>query len=211
MIIIGGGRVGRAAGRTLGEAGLDHRIVEQQAERVRDPELYVVGDAADIKVLEQAGIHRSPSVMITTHDDDVNVYLTIYCRRLRPDIQIIARARLDRNVSTLHRAGADSVLSYASTGADAIWNVVSADNTLQLAEGLDVFRVPVPSELVGRTLQQSQIRESTGCTVVAIAGGERFQSNPDVAVPLPAGADLVLIGDSESEHRFLSRYRSAPR
>ncbi len=96
VIIIGGGRVGRAAGRTLGEAGLDHRIVEQQAERVRDPELYVVGDAADIKVLEQAGIHRSPSVMITTHDDDVNVYLTIYCRRLRPDIQIIARARLDR-------------------------------------------------------------------------------------------------------------------
>lgn len=207
VIIIGGGRVGRAAARTLEAAGLDHRIVEQQAERVRDAHRYIVGDAAELQVLEQAGIRASPSAIITTHDDDVNVYLTIYCRRLRPDMQIIARARLDRNVSTLHRAGADAVLSYASTGATAIWNVLSADNTLQLAEGLEVFRVPVPAELVGRTLDQSDVRESTGCTVVAIADGDRFESNPDAELPLPAGTDLVLIGDSDSEHRFLTRYR----
>lgn len=208
VIIVGGGRVGRAAARTLEAAGLDYRIVEQQGERVRDPHRYIVGDAADLQVLERAGIHTSPSAIITTHDDDVNVYLTIYCRRLRPDMQIIARARLDRNVSTLHRAGADAVLSYASTGATAIWNVLSADNTLQLAEGLDVFRVPVPAGLVGRTLAKSDIRESTGCTVVAIANGDRFESNPDARLPLPAGSDLVLIGDSHSEHRFLTRYRT---
>jgi voltage-gated potassium channel len=209
VIVIGGGRVGRAAARTLAEAGLDYRIVEQRPERVRDPDHYVVGDAADLHVLQEAGLDESPSAIITTHDDDVNVYLTIYCRRLRPDMQIIARARLDRNVSTLHRAGADAVLSYASTGATAIWNVLSADNTLQLAEGLDVFRVPVPAELAGRSLERSGIRESTGCTVVAIAKGDCFESNPDPRAPLEAGGDIVLIGDSESEHRFLSRYRAS--
>jgi len=208
VIIIGGGRVGRAAGRRLAAAGLDHRIVEQNPERVRDPSRYVVGDAADLRVLEEAEIHASPSVIVTTHDDDVNVYLTIYCRRLRPDIQIIARSRLDRNVSTLHRAGADSVLSYASTGANAIWNVLSPDDTLQLAEGLDVFRVPVPAELVGRTLEESAIRRTTGCTVVATADGDHFTPNPDAHVPLRAGSDLVLIGDGESGRRFLTRYRA---
>jgi voltage-gated potassium channel len=207
VIIIGGGRVGRAAGRTLETAGLDHLIIEQQAERVRDPDRYVVGDAAELEVLERAGIHEAPATIITTHDDDVNVYLTIYCRRLRPNMQIIGRARLDRNVSTLHRAGADAVLSYASTGANAIWNVLSADNTLQLAEGLDVFRIPVPAELAGRSLVDARIRETTGCTVVAVAKGDRLESNPDARQPLPAGSELVLIGDSESEHRFLSRYR----
>jgi len=110
-------------------------------------------------------------------------------------------------VTTLHRAGADAVLSYASTGANAIWNVLSSDNTVQIAEGLDVFRVPVPPELAGRTLEKSNIRETTGCTVVAVAEGERFRSNPDPRAPLPPDAELVLIGDSESEHRFLSRYR----
>lgn len=206
VIVIGGGRVGRAAARSMATAGLDHRIVELQPDRAVDPERYVIGDAADIEVLERAGIHRTPSVVITTHDDDVNIYLTIYCRRLRPDVQIIARARLDRNVTTLHRAGADAVLSYASTGANAIWNVLSGDSTLQLAEGLDVFRVPVPQQLAGRTLQESRIRETTGCTVVATADGDRYESNPDAQAPLPADVDLVLIGDSESEDRFLSRY-----
>lgn len=210
VIIVGGGRVGRAAARHLTAAGLDYRLVEQQAERIRDQERYVLGDAADLDVLERAGIKDTASVLITTHDDDVNVYLTIYCRRLRPDVQIIARARLDRNVSTLHRAGADAVLSYASTGATAMWNVLSHHDTLQIAEGLEVFRVPVPDELAGRTIQQSGIRESTGCTVVAIAFDDQLESNPDAQVPLPEGGELVLIGDADSEHRFLSRYRSGP-
>ena len=208
VLIIGGGRVGRAAAANLAAAGVDYRIVEQRPERVRDPQRYVVGDAADLHVLEEAGIRETSSVLITTHDDDVNVYLTIYCRRLRPDVQIIARARLDRNVSTLHRAGADAVLSYASTGATAIWNGLSHDNTLQVAEGLDVFRVPVPQALAGKTLQQAQIRETTGCTVVAMAVGGRLESNPDAHAPLPEQADLVLIGDADSENRFLERYRS---
>jgi Trk K+ transport system NAD-binding subunit len=210
VVIIGGGRVGRAAAANLAAAGLDYRIVEQQPERIREPDRYVLGDAAELSVLEAAGLREASSVMITTHDDDVNVYLTIYCRRLRPDVQLIARARLDRNVSTLHRAGADAVLSYASTGATAVWNVLSHDNTLQIAEGLDVFRVPLPHELVGRSIRDAQIRESTGCTVVAVATDGRLESNPDPNAPMRAGTDLVLIGDADSEHRFLRRYRSTP-
>ena len=207
VVIIGGGRVGRAAGRTLLAAGVPYRIVEQQADRVRDPATYVLGDAAERAVLEEAGIDDARSVIITTHDDDVNVYLTIYCRRLRQSIQIIARARLERNISTLHRAGADAVLAYSSTGANAIWNVLSSDDTLQLAEGLDVFRVPVPARLAGRTLEQADLRAATGCTVVAIVADGRYEVNPDSQRPLPYDGELVLIGDESAEHGFLSRYQ----
>lgn len=210
-IVIGGGRVGRAVARNLRGMGVPSRIIEKQPERIRDAADYVEGDAADIAVLREAGIEDAPAVVVTTHDDDVNVYLTNYCRRLRADALIIARARLDRNVSTLHRAGADFVLSYASTGANAIWNMLSADNTLQLAEGLDVFRVPVPRKLAGRTLVEARIREDTGCTVVALISRDGFEANPDPSLPLPAGGELALIGDSESEHRFLSRYKTSPR
>lgn len=216
VIVVGGGRVGRAIGRHLAESGIDHRIVEQRAERIRDPERYVEGDAASLAVLERAGIAAALAIVVTTHDDDMNVYLTNYCRRLRPDVQIIARARLDRNVTTLHRAGADAVLSYASTGATALWNLLTSDNTLQLAEGLDVFRVAVPPELAGTSVADAHIREHTGCTVVAIATGDESLVNPPAESTLPVDGELVLIGDSESEHRFLTRYevqagrRSAP-
>ena len=54
---------------------------------------------ADLEVLNDAGIKDATSVLVTTHDDAVNVYLTLYCRRLRPDMLILSRSTLDRNAT----------------------------------------------------------------------------------------------------------------
>ncbi|MGV3759464.1 MAG: potassium channel family protein [Actinomycetota bacterium] len=207
VMIIGAGRVGRAAARDLDAAGVPFKIVDKREDRIRDPAHFVLGDAAELEVLEKAGLRESSAVLITTHDDDVNVYLTIYCRRLEPDIQIISRANVDRNVGTLHRAGADAVLSYASLGASAIWNALGPNDVLVLAEGLVVFRVPTPRELAGRTLADSMLRQHTGVTVVALAlGEEMLTTNPGHDTPLPPDADLILIADEGAEQRFLERY-----
>ena len=201
VVIIGGGRVGRAAGRAFEAAGIPHRIIEQQVDRIRD-DRYVIGDAADIAVLEAAGIRSATGVLVTTHDDDVNIYLAIYIRRLRPDMRIVARANLDRNVSTLYRAGADDVLSYASMGAAAIWNHFRGDDTLVVAEGLDVFRAPVPVSMRGKTLAGSHMRAETGCNVVAIEVDGVLIGNPGADVLLEANTSLVLIGDAAAQTRL---------
>lgn len=206
VLIIGSGRVGQAAGRALAERGIRYRGVELNPERVRDPEIWVVGDAADLEVLEQAGIRTASAVLVTTHDDDTNIYLTIYCRRLRPDVQIISRARLERNVETLYRAGADFVLSYASMGANAILNLLHRSNILMVAEGLNIFKVRAPKSLVGRTLAEINLPAQTGCTVIALYTNGEMQTNPPVHEPLPQNAHLVLIGHVEAEERFLMRY-----
>ncbi len=205
VVIIGAGRVGRAASRMLAQAGLPYKVVEERSDRIRDLN-HVLGDAADFEVLERAGLMRASAVLITTHDDDVNVYLTLYCRRLVPDIQIISRANTDRNVATLHRAGADAVLSYASLGASAIWNELGLNDTLVLAEGLEVFRVAVPEGMAGRSLADAQLRQHTGCSVVAVASNGSLDTNPDATAPIPRGADLVIIADPASEQRFFNRY-----
>lgn len=208
VVIIGGGRVGRATGRALEAKGIDYRIVEKNPERIHsnNKEQYVLGDAAELTVLETAGIRHATAVIVTTHDDDMNVYLTIYCRRLRPDAQILSRAVLDRNVTTLHRAGADFVMSYASTGANAILNLIRRDNILMVAEGLDIFEVQMPSSLAGRTLAECDIRSKTGCTAVALHGDEYSQSSLNPYKPLPAKGRLILIGTPEAEEKFLKLY-----
>ena len=207
VVIVGGGRVGRAAGRVLGGAGIDYRIIEKQSARVHDPDHYVLGDASDIDVLEKAGLREASAVLVTTHEDDVNVYLTLYVRKLQPDVQVISRANLDRNVSTLHRAGADAVLSYASLGATAIWNELGPDDSLVVAEGLDVFRVPVPEWLAGRSLADAGVRSGTGCTVLGLVpnGSDRVEPGPDPTTPLPRDASLVMIGDARAQERFYER------
>src|SRR5690606_4768149 len=133
-------------------------------------------------------------------------YLTIYCRSLRPDIQLVSRATLERNVSTLHRAGADFVMSYASMGANALYNVLEKDDVVMLAEGLDVFRHPVPPQLVGTALADSKVREKTGCSVVAVEQGGEQVINPPASYVLPAGAELILIGTTEGERQFVELF-----
>jgi Trk K+ transport system NAD-binding subunit len=205
-LIIGGGRVGRATARALTERGLPYCVIEQKPELARKSEICVVGSAAELTVLEKAGIERAPSVIITTHDDDMNVYLTIYCRRLRPDIQIISRVALERNISTLHRAGADFVMSYASLGANATMNFLERGQTLMVAEGLDVFKIKVPPSLAGKAIAGSGIRRKTRCTVIAIEEAGTTRVNPDPTRPLSADAEMILIGSAEAESRFLRRF-----
>jgi len=206
VLILGGGRVGQAAARTLDERGVDYRIVEKAAARGKGNSRVVVGDAADLEILKSAGIEHASCAIVTTHEDDVNVYLTLYCRRLRPEMLILSRATLERNTTTLHRAGADFVLSYASMGANAIFNMLRDRSVMLLAEGLDVFTVQIPVNLIGRTLSESGLRRNTGCNLLAVRHGEDTVINPEPGARLPAGARLTLIGDRAAEQRFFARY-----
>ncbi|GEO03525.1 potassium transporter [Adhaeribacter aerolatus] len=206
VIIIGGGRVGRATSKFLETRKLDWRLVEKAPERIKADPRYILGDAAEIEILKQAGIDESPCVIITTHDDDLNVYLTIYCRRLRPDIQIITRSTLERNLATMHRAGADFVMSYASMGANTIFNLLKRSDIMMVAEGLDLLKVAVPAQLAGRTIAESSVRQQTGCTIIGIRNGESLQINPEPNMVIPAEAEIILIGTVEAENKFFSIY-----
>lgn len=208
VLIIGGGRVGRATGRALRERQLDYRIIERDPAQIpaADAAHCLLGDAGQMEVLEKAGLKEAPAVIVTTNDDDINVYITLLCRRLRPDIQIISRATQERNVSTLHRAGADFVMSYASMGANIIFNLLKRSDILMLAEGLNAFRIRTPEALAGKTLAETGVRRKTGCSVIALNEGKNFEVNPDPFRPLPADAEIVLIGSLEAEQKFFQLY-----
>jgi len=205
VLILGGGRVGRAAADALGERNIDCRIIEKKRKLIED-DRYIHGSAADIHTLMQAGIKTTPSIIITTHDDPTNIYLTIYCRQLSPDAQIISRADLERNISKLHNAGADLVMSHASMAASTILNLLRPDEVLMLAEGLSIFRVALPSSYVDKTLAESQIRSRTGCNVVAICDGEGMCVNPEPAHRFSEDNEIILIGSEEAESRFFEAH-----
>jgi K+/H+ antiporter YhaU regulatory subunit KhtT len=99
-------------------------------------------------------------------------------------------------------------MSYASMGASAILNVLERDDVVMVAEGLDVFRVPVPEELRGVVLRDSKIREDTGCHVVALEERDGAHATPSPSGRLPAsdGSELILVGTTENELRFRERF-----
>ena len=83
VIIIGAGRVGREAAQSLEEMNVPYRVIEKDEFKAAKVKNSIVGDASDKVILERAGINKAPAVLITSHDDESNIYLTIYCRKLR--------------------------------------------------------------------------------------------------------------------------------
>ncbi|MBP7529635.1 MAG: TrkA family potassium uptake protein, partial [Syntrophorhabdaceae bacterium] len=180
-------------------------VVEKVQRKGSDPNT-VLGDAADLDTLKKAWIEKAPAVLVTTHNDATNIYLTKYCRSLRPDLQIISRANQDRNVSTLHRAGADFVMSYPLLGVDAIFSFFMNQDAIMLVEGITLFRVTAPRSLAGLTLAQSGIRQDTGCSVVAIRSEGKLTINPDPFEIIREGSEMIVIGTYENERKFLRTF-----
>ncbi|MAO66515.1 MAG: potassium transporter TrkA [Balneola sp.] len=208
VVIIGAGRVGRATALHLKRRNIRYKIIDKNSDRIKNSDDFILGDAADLETLKKAGIEEAPNVIITTNQDDVNIYLTIYCRSLRPNIHIVARSTLERNVHTLHRAGADFVMSYASMGANAVFNIFEENDIVMIAQGLNVFSLDTPKKLIGRSLIESDIRHKTGCNVIAYqVAGEQI-INPDPSKPIPENSEIILIGQSEDEQRFIDFYKT---
>jgi Trk K+ transport system NAD-binding subunit len=209
VIIVGGGRVGRVTSRELQELGVRPTIIEKIPERVAEHPEAVIGDATQIEVLKNAGVRDATTLVITTHDDETNIAFTIFFRRLRSDWQILARCTHDRSVKTLGRAGADLVLSYASMGANTVFNLLRSGDSVLLAEGLSVFPEAIPPSVAGRSLEELRIRSLTGCTVITVeADGER-NMNPGRDFVMPDKGRMLLGGTLEAEDRFLETFRPA--
>lgn len=207
VLILGGGRVGRTAADTIEKAGIDFAIVEKNPAIVkRHGGKFMHGDAADINTLQKAGIAKARAVLITTHHDAMNIYLTFYCRQLRPDIEIISRAIEERTVSKLYRAGADLVMSAASIGANHILNLLRPNELSMFTEGLNIFSRQVPSTLIGASLIESRIRQKTGCSVISINSRGQQNVSPDPTTLLQEGDELILIGTNEAEAAFLDKF-----
>lgn len=206
VVIIGGGRVGRATARALNEQEVEWKMIEKIADRVQFPDRTVIGDGSEFDLLVLAGLHEASSVIITTHDDDTNLFLTIFYRRLRKNLQIISRCTQEENVPRLHRAGADVVLSYATMSANTILNHLRGSENLLLAEGVSIFTTKTPQCLDGVTLAESQVRSRTGCSIIACELDGKRRVNPDPDTVLSAGLPLIMIGSLEAEDKFFEIY-----
>jgi voltage-gated potassium channel len=210
MLLIGGGMVGSAAARSLSERNVQVHLIERERNRcrqLRDVCTKVFhGDASDYSLLHEAGIDKAPSVLLTTNDDAVNIYLTSYCRRLNPDLRIVSRITHERNLDAIYRAGADFVLSYSTLGVDAIMSILNNRELVVLGEGVDLFTRELPDSLRGTTLAESGIGAKTGLNVVAIKHNGKMATRLTPDLQLKEGDELIMVGADEQISTFVDVY-----
>lgn len=206
VIVCGWGRVGRTLTSQLEAGACEVVVIDRDPERVKACDsLHVEGDATDDDVLRRAGIERARALVAALNTDEANLYVTLTSRSLRPDLFIVARARVDSAESKLHQAGADRVVNPQSIGgarmaalveqphvADFL-DVVMHDGSLEFR--LEEVPVPADSVLVGHSLRDAQIRDRTGALVLALRDKEgSFTTNPAPDTPISGGQVLIAIG-----------------
>lgn len=99
-------------------------------------------------------------------------------------------------------------MSYATMAANTIINLLSPGKVMTLTEGLNIFRVEVGPSLANKTLMESNIRDHTGCNIIAVSHGDEMDINPDPMLPLAKGTSLLVMGAAEDERRFLDKYQT---
>ena len=206
VLVVGAGKVGQAAAAALKRRRLTVHGVDRQNDALEtlgdSLDSAFAGDAADRRVLERAGISRAASVLLTTNDDAMNIYLAVYCRRLNPEVRIVSRVTHERNVEAIHRAGADFVLSYTTLGIEAVMSLLRGREPVLLGEGVELISLPVPASLAGKPLGESGIGSRTGLSVVALQQGDRLLTQLTAATMLPAGGELLMLGSMEQRRAF---------
>jgi Trk K+ transport system NAD-binding subunit len=206
VVVIGGGKVGRAAAHALKERSVPVHMVERDAEVARGlgdlPERLVVGDAADREVMSDVGIEDAPSIILTTNDDAANIYIATYCRRLNPEARILSRITHDRNLAAIQRAGADLILSYTTLAVETIFALLHHRPPIVLGAGVAFHDLACPPSLVGLTLKEGGIGERTGLTVIAIEEGRGMIADAGPNTRLEPGSVLFALGTDEQVREF---------
>ncbi|MEO8934369.1 MAG: NAD-binding protein [Xanthomarina sp.] len=210
VLLIGAGKVGLSAVKSLHKNGVLVNVVDKDPEVLEKVKPFCnqvfLGDAADYHLLKKAGILEAPSVLLTTHDDTMNIYLASYCRQLNKDVRIVSRISEARNVDIMQKAGADFVLSYSTLGSEAILSISKGQELTVLGEGFTLFIIPVPKSLENKTLAESNIGARTGLSVIAIKENFEVVTLLPANTMLPQGAEIVMLGNIEMKHKFNKIY-----
>jgi Trk K+ transport system NAD-binding subunit len=206
VLLIGGGKVGLAAAQSLHKNGVMVNLIDKDPEICKKASQFCnkvfAGRASDYELLKEAGILEAPSVLLSTNDDTMNIYLASYCRQLNKELKIVSRISEARNIDIIHRAGANFVLSYATLGSEAILSIFKHQELTVLGEGIKLFITPIPYSLEGKSLAESGIGAKTGLSVIAIKENSQVVTLLSANTLLPRGAEIVMLGNTEMRHKF---------
>jgi len=209
VIICGYGRVGRSTIETLRESRRQIVVIDSDPERVVQAQeeglIALEGDASQDEVLHDAGLAQAQSIIITTGEDSLNLFIVLSARTINPDLLIVARANNAINEVKLRRAGADRVVSPYQIGGQHMANIVVRPQvtdffdvvTLKGGEELWIEDVVISerSPLAGNSVGEADIRRRTGVTLVALyRQHEGGNTVPNAETRLEAGDQLLVLG-----------------
>jgi voltage-gated potassium channel len=219
FIICGLGETGRHVLEELHKTGTPFvaiEILQEVVDRLRSHStgayvdmLYVIGDATDEDVLQQAGLDRARGIIACLAADKDNLVITVLVRQQNPNIRIVARHKEMGFSERILKAGANSTVSPNQIGGMRMASEVLRPHVvsfldLMLQEKSRTLRIeevepPIHSQWIGLTLKELQLNTKHKLLLLAMKDlndpAQLLQINPQEDAKVAPGSILIVMGD----------------
>jgi len=214
IIIAGGGKVGWNLARELIGKGNEVTLLENRRSRYLTIEQELehavqYGDAAELWVLERAGIQRADLVIAVTGDDEDNILICQVAKEKYLCERIIARVNNPRNRQWFELLGVQPSVSATDLILRLIEHEVPSYGLVHLLdlrdEQLEIIEVEVVANAPSAGRMVSEVVLPEGSLIISVLrGGTGFVPKGDTVIE--AGDEVLLVLDPGLEEAITQQF-----
>ncbi|SHH24271.1 potassium channel family protein [Tepidibacter thalassicus] len=202
-VVIGCGRFGSSVATTLYLLGHEVMAIDKSYDIVQDISDKVThavqADATDENALKSLGIRNFDVAVISIGSDvQSSIMATLIAKELGVKY-VLCKAQNELQAKVLYKIGADRVVfPERDMGVRVANNLVSQNvlDHIELDPNYSIVEVVTPSDWVGKSLKELNLRAKYGINVMAIKQGTNINISPEPDTKFKMGDILVVIGEN---------------
>jgi trk system potassium uptake protein TrkA len=205
-LVIGAGRFGTSVAKTLFELGHEVVVVDNDVARVQQISGSVTR-AVQANATSEAGMSalgiRDFDVVIVAIGGDIQASIMASILLIEAGARyVVANAQTELHGKTLSKIGVNRIVFPQRDMGHKLAHSLSAFNIVDLIElssGSNVVEVPAPADMIGRTLQELDLRARYQINVIAIRDKEgNTNISPGAGDKINEGDLIVVVGDNKA-------------
>ena len=206
--VIGLGRFGMALAVTLAESDNDVIVMDREESSIREMRNYTdyafVTNDLSIEALREAGIHNCDVVIVCIGEKvDVSVLTTMSVIEIGVP-RVIAKALSPEQGAVLKKLGAEVVYPERDMALRLGRRLLSGNflDYIPLDHSVQITQIRIPERMVGKTVEQIQLRRKYGLNIIAIESGSETTIEVQPDYQLKDGDIIVVIGKADNINTF---------
>lgn len=206
--VIGLGRFGMALAVTLAESDNDVIVMDREESSIREMRNYTdyafVTNDLSMEALREAGIHNCDVVIVCIGEKvDVSVLTTMSVIEMGVP-RVIAKALSPEQGAVLKKLGAEVVYPERDMALRLGRRLLSGNflDYIPLDHSVQITQIRIPERMVGKTVEQIQLRRKYGLNIIAIESGSETTIEVQPDYQIKDGDIIVVIGKADNINTF---------
>ncbi|MBQ8836146.1 MAG: TrkA family potassium uptake protein [Clostridia bacterium] len=214
ILILGLGRFGTAMVKPLARLGNQVVVCDTDEENISNVMEFAagakIGDCTNEKFIRSLGVEDFDIVLVTIGE---NLQSSLVAVTLLKDCGakcIYAKAGSEMHEKLLLRLGADKVFFPERDAGERVANIFGRESVfdcIELMENHAIYEVAVPSEWVGKSVREVNVRAVYGANILGVKKNKDASLDPSVSPDFvfSEGCVVMLMGETSRLSKLINR------